>query len=85
LVLLTIAAKACAMTNKIALLKEMDEALEKANHCSETLEKLLKQAKEVGRPEPELVDKISATNKQCDEEMQRYVSAYRNYYNISPK
>jgi hypothetical protein len=73
------------MNNKVNLLKEMDEALERANLCSEALEKLLKQAKDVGRPEPELVEKISATNKRCDEEMQRYVNAYRSYYNIAPK
>ena len=73
------------MTNKVNLLREMDEALEKANQCSEMLERLLKEAKEVGRPEPELIDKISTTNKQCDEEMQRYVNAYRSYYNIPMK
>lgn len=68
--------------DKFALLKEMDEALESANECSETLEKLLKKAKEVGRPTPELVEQISAVNKNCDELMQRYIRAYRNYYNI---
>jgi hypothetical protein len=66
-------------------MREMDDALERANHFSEALEKLLKRAKEVGRPEPELVDQISLTNKKCDEEMRRYINAYRSYYNIIPK
>lgn len=71
--------------SKMTLLREMDEALERANQCSETLEKLLKKAKDVGRPDPELVEQISETNKRCDEEMQRYVNAYRSYYNVSPR
>ena len=71
--------------NKVELLNEMDHALEAANNCSEALEKLLKQARTIGRPTPEMVDLISATNKECDELMQRYVNAYRSYYNLGPK
>lgn len=69
--------------NKFALLKEMDDSLEAANNCSERLEKLLKQARDIGRPNPELIEQISSTNKECDELMQRYVSAYRSYYNVA--
>lgn len=68
--------------DKVALLNEMDAALEAANHCSERLEKLLKKAREIGRPTPELVEQISSTNQECDELMQRYVAAYRSYYNV---
>jgi uncharacterized protein Yka (UPF0111/DUF47 family) len=68
--------------DKFALLKEMDEALEAANDCSKTLEQLLTKAREVGRPAPEMVEQISTVNKNCDELMQRYITAYRSYYNI---
>jgi hypothetical protein len=70
------------MKNKAALLKEMNEALEAANKCSEALEKLLKGAKEMGRRSPEFIEQISTTNRRCDEEMNRYINAYRKYYNI---
>jgi hypothetical protein len=68
--------------DKITLLEEMDEALELANMCNEALEALLKEAKAVGRPSPELVEQISTTHKECDEAMERYVTAYRGFYNI---
>lgn len=68
--------------DRFALLKEMDEALDAANRCSEILEKLLKRAREDGRPTPELVEQISATNHHCDELMQRYIIAYRSYYAV---
>jgi hypothetical protein len=73
------------MKNKAALLKEMDEALESANRCSEALEKLLKEARDMGRPSPEFIELISSTNKQCDEDMNRYITAYRKYYNVQGK
>jgi hypothetical protein len=66
--------------DNFGLLKEMDDALEAANRCSETLEKLLKEAKSIGRPTPQLVEQISATNKECDELMQAYLKAYRAYH-----
>lgn len=73
------------MKEKTKLLDEMDEALEAANRCSEALEQLLKEAKKIGTPSPELVERISAMNMQCDEAMKRYIMAYRNYYNVGVK
>jgi len=71
--------------NKVALMREMNESLEAANKCSEALEALLKEAKATGRPTPDLVTRISVTNRQCDEHMERYITAYRGFYHVPIK
>jgi hypothetical protein len=61
-------------------LKEIEEALEASNTCSEALEKLLQEAKESGSPSPELIERIRTANKQCEMLMDRYVDAYNDYH-----
>jgi hypothetical protein len=70
------------MENSV-LFDEMMDALEAANKSSETLEKLLKEVKDVGRPSPELVSKVDLINRDCDLRMQEYVDAYRACYAAS--
>jgi hypothetical protein len=68
------------MKDEALLRKEMDDALELVNSCSDTLEDLLNQAKAAGGADRELVEKIIAANKACDEKTDRYLDAYRAYY-----
>ena len=61
-------------------LKEMEDALERANRCSEALEQLLKEAKNTGGATPEMFTRISEANGQCEEAMQQYITRYSAYY-----
>ncbi|HEY0066322.1 MAG TPA: hypothetical protein VGB46_03130 [Flavisolibacter sp.] len=71
---------------QFALLKEMETALAASNRCSEQLEKLLQEARTLGgHPPPELIERIKVANKECDEAMEHYVSAFNAYYQVKER
>jgi hypothetical protein len=65
-------------------LSEMEEALKASNECSQRLEDLLQEARDQGTPTPEMTKKLEAANRECHDAMQRYLKAYKAYYDLDP-
>jgi hypothetical protein len=63
-----------------ALKRAMEEALAEYNQCAEHLAAALNAARERNKITPQLMSKITDTNKRCNELLDRYLNAYRAYY-----
>jgi len=61
---------------------ELERALEEATRCSESLEFLLKEARDEGGADLEMFKRITKANKQWEEAMERYTIIYSAYDNV---
>ena len=68
--------------HKLALLKEMDEALQHARGYSVIVDKVLKEVLYKGSPTKEMLDKLTEARNAWSVEMARHRRAYKRYHNI---
>jgi hypothetical protein len=66
----------------VALLWEMDDAMQQAKQYSMAIDEMLKDALYKGGPSKEMIDKMTEIRSKWSAEMARHRKAYKLYHNI---